>query len=327
MSYQSKIQSLESQLNQERKNLDLRLKQAKNKISIATRKIVIDSAEVEAARVQYEISLDQVKRGEAMYLEGVMSLRDVEARRNKAQEALAKLTSAENKLANTRQELLNAAIDLNTVEADYLSKIFKIESEIGSASSELFKTDDEIAKMENVYSTYSIRSRYWYITAPRDCQVVRILKSGIGENVSVNEPVATITSLYPTLAVELYVKPVDVPLLHLGTKVRLFFDGWPTIVFSGWPGVSYGTFGAVVAAIDSDISSNGLYRILVSPDPMDEPWPVQLRVGAGSRGFALLNTVPIWYELWRQLNGFPPDYYKTVETDLGMSKKGTNSSK
>ena len=24
----------------------------------------------------------------------------------------------------------------------------------------------------------------------------------------------------------------------------------------------------------------------------------------------LLKDVPIWYELWRQINGFPPEYYK-----------------
>jgi multidrug resistance efflux pump len=321
MAYQGKIQALESQMATERRNLALRFKMAQNRVQIASRRVSIDSADVDAARIQYDIAKDQLLRGETMYAEqGIMSLRDLEARRNRAQESLAKLVAAENRLANTRQELLNATIDLNGVEADFLAKIFKIESEIGSARSELFKTDDEIAKMTNVYANYSIRSRYWYITAPRDCQIVRIMKSGIGENVNVGEPVATITSLHPNLAVELYIRPVDIPLIHLGTKVRLFFDGWPTIIFSGWPGVSYGTFGAIVAAIDSDISQNGLYRILVSPDPNDEPWPEQLRVGAGARGFALLNTVPIWYELWRQLNGFPPDFYTIVDVDMGVGK-------
>jgi hypothetical protein len=27
-------------------------------------------------------------------------------------------------------------------------------------------------------------------------------------------------------------------------KIRIWFDGWPTIVFSGWPDMSYGTFEA-----------------------------------------------------------------------------------
>jgi hypothetical protein len=63
----------------------------------------------------------------------------------------------------------------------------------------------------------------------------------------------------------------------------------------------------VVKVIDR-IDTKGKYRILVVPDPADEPWPEQVRVGSGAYGWALLKDVPIWYEMWRQLNGFPPDY-------------------
>ena len=104
---------------------------------------------------------------------------------------------------------------------------------------------------------------------------------------------------------------MDLPLVKIGTKMRFMFDGWPSIVFSGWPNASYGSFGGKVVAIDNFISNNGKYRILVSED-MDDPnrWPKALRVGGGANGIALLNDVPIWYELWRNLNGFPPDYYE-----------------
>lgn len=308
-SYQEKIKALEDQIQSERSNLQLRLKMARNRQQMAQRRVSIDSAEVQASLINFQISEEQLLRGEEMFKKGVMSLRDVESRRNRMQEARAKLISAENKYANTQQELINATIDLNSIEQDFLSKIFKIESDLGSAMSELFKTDEEISKMENNYTNYSIRSRYYHITAPRDGQVVKIVKSGIGETVAAGDAIATLTSLQPNLAVELYVRPVDLPLIRIGTQARIIFDGWPTIVFSGWPGVSIGTFGAQVSAMDSDISSNGKYRILVSPDPNEEPWPEQLRVGAGAQGLSLLNTVPIWYEIWRQINGFPPDYY------------------
>ena len=111
------------------------------------------------------------------------------------------------------------------------------------------------------------------------------------------------------LAVELYVRPMDMPLVNKGQKVRFIFDGWPSIVFSGWPNSSYGTFGGAVVAIDNFISPNGNYRILVAPMNDEQPWPRALRVGGGAVGFALMKNVPIWYELWRQVNGFPPDLY------------------
>jgi len=103
---------------------------------------------------------------------------------------------------------------------------------------------------------------------------------------------------------------MDLPLIQNGQKVRFMFDGWPTVVFSGWPNMSYGTFGGEVVAIDNFISENGNYRVLVAPDTTDQAWPSALRVGSGANGMALLQDVPIWYEIWRKLNGFPPDYYE-----------------
>ena len=73
-----------------------------------------------------------------------------------------------------------------------------------------------------------------------------------------------------------------------------------------------------MAAIDNFISPNGKYRILVSADPEDDPWPNALRVGGGAVGFALMSNVPIWYELWRQINGFPPDLYDAAQMMNGM---------
>jgi adhesin transport system membrane fusion protein len=130
------------------------------------------------------------------------------------------------------------------------------------------------------------------------------------------------------LAIEMYVRPLNYPLMHLDEEVRLQFDGWPAIFFSGWPGVSVGTFAGKIVAIDNFTSSNGLYRVMVSPDPAKEPWPEGVRVGAGAKTFALLNDVSIWYEIWRQINGFPADFYvpensadKNKDMDSNAKKK------
>ena len=132
------------------------------------------------------------------------------------------------------------------------------------------------------------------------------------------DPLVSVMPASFDLAVELYVRPMDMPLITKGQKVRFMFDGWPSIVFSGWPNSSYGTFGGRVAAIDNFISPNGKYRILVSADPEDDPWLNALRVGGGAVGFALMSNVPIWYELWRQINGFPPDLYDAAQMMNGM---------
>jgi len=123
------------------------------------------------------------------------------------------------------------------------------------------------------------------------------------------------------LAVETFVDPLDLPLIHLNEEVRVQFDGWPAIVFSGWPNVSYGTYGAKVVAIETFISDNGKYRVLLAPDENDHPWPAALRAGSGAYTIALLEDVPIWYELWRHLNGFPANYYKPKNDENDNKKK------
>ncbi|MGB5387644.1 MAG: biotin attachment protein, partial [Eudoraea sp.] len=52
----------------------------------------------------------------------------------------------------------------------------------------------------------------------------------------------------------------------------------------------------------------------------DHQWPKDLRVGSGAYTIALLEDVPIWFELWRQLNGFPPNYYQP-NGDMSKSEK------
>ena len=114
---------------------------------------------------------------------------------------------------------------------------------------------------------------------------------------------------------------VITPLIHIGEKVRIQFDGWPAIVFSGWPNVSYGTYGGEVVAIENFISSNGKYRILLAPDKNDNEWPKAIRVGSGAYTMALLNDVPIWFELWRKINGFPPNFFRYIGYLNGTIRK------
>ncbi|TGE08615.1 HlyD family secretion protein [Hymenobacter fodinae] len=290
-----------------RSGLRVSLDKARNKVSQARLKLNSDQAELRAADNDFNIARQQLARQEALYQQGLKSLTELEQRRLKFQESTAKRQSAENKLGVSQQELINAQLELSSLQAEYQDKLAKSESDRRSATAYQFDTEGQIAKMRNELANLSIRSGYYRITAPQDGYVVRALKQGLGEIVKEGEAIVTVMPNTPALAAELYVKPMDIPLLRVGRKVRLQFDGWPALVFSGWPGTSFGTFGGRVAVIDN-IDSQGQYRILVTPDPDLEPWPKPLRVGSGVYGWALLDNVPIWYELWRQLNGFPPNF-------------------
>lgn len=107
-------------------------------------------------------------------------------------------------------------------------------------------------------------------------------------------------------AVELWIDGNDIPFVRLNQKARLQFEGWPAVQFRGWPEIAVGTFGGKVSFIDATDNGMGLFRTVIIPD---EPWPSSrfLRQGVRVRGWVQLSVVPLWYELWRQFNGFPPE--------------------
>ncbi len=308
--YLQKINALDSMLQALNNSMFLKLRQARNKVQQKRFKVQSDSAKVEAAQIAYQIAKAQYERMVKLYEQGLRPLIALEKRRQTMQKAYASLIEARNQLWVSQNELQNAQIELNTIEMDYTTKIAKVQSDKNATLSTLYKTRAEIAKLENVLTNYTIRRQMHAVVAPQDGYVTKALKAGIGEIVKEGEQLLTIVPAKYELAVEMYVKPLDLPLIKKGQKVLIQFDGWPAIVFSGWPNLSYGTYKGVVFAIDRNISPNGKYRVLVAQDPDAYPWPDALRPGSGARNILLLNVVPIWYELWRQFNGFPPDFYK-----------------
>lgn len=308
--YKSKIDALNNQLNALDVELDLKLKQASNKILQAHLKVKSDSIELEAAKTSQIIAQKQFDRVLTLNKEGLKATRDVEDKKLKLQSSQAKLVAQENKLLESRNNVLNAELERSRIKASYTDKISKAQSELYSAQSMELNNRVEVSKLENSFANYSKRGDLLWVRAPQDGYVNKIYKSGIGESFKEGESLLTITPAQFELAVETFVRPIDMPLINIGERVRVQFDGWPAIVFNGWESVSYGTYGAKVVALENDISPNGMYRVLLAPDSDDHPWPKELRVGSGAMTIALLNDVPVWYEIWRQVNGFPPDFYK-----------------
>ncbi|MFT7352556.1 MAG: multidrug resistance efflux pump [Flavobacterium sp.] len=309
-SYGGKVTSLTAQIGAIEKERKLKLQQAQNKIRQATLKIKSDSIDLEAVKTQLRIAQIQFNRATTLNKEGLKAVTDVEEKRLKLQESEAKIITQENKLLTSKNEYINAQVEISRITAEYSEKDSKARSDQFTALSSQFDTEAQVNKLENQYANYSIRNGLYYIKAPQNGHVNRALQSGLGETIKEGTEIVSITPASYDIAVETYVKPIDLPLLSVGAKVRVWFDGWPTIIFSGWPNMSYGTFGGKIIAIETFISPNGKYRVLIAPDKQEEKWPKQLSIGTGAQTIALLDNVPIWFEIWRQLNGFPPNYYK-----------------
>ena len=309
-SYDQKVKALDMQMGAISNEKNLKLKQAQNKLKQSFLKVKSDSTDLEAIKTQLKIAETQYNRTVALNNEGLKPMTAVEEKRVKLQEMQAKIITQENKYITSQNEVLNATMELNRISAEYAEKTAKASSDKQTALSSKFDTEAQVNKLRNQYTNYKIRNGLYYITAPQDGYVNRALQSGIGETIKEGTSIVSIMPANFEIAVETYVDPIDFPLIHKGEKMRVWFDGWPTIVFSGWPGMSYGTFGGVIVAKENFISANGKYRVLIAPDPEDKKWPEQLSIGAGTQTMALLQNVPIWFEIWRTLNGFPPNFYQ-----------------
>lgn len=319
-SYINKRKYLEEQSKSLEENTKSKLAQIVVKQNQIDLKIKTAQLDLVAASTYAENAAKQLTRMQEMYSKGIKSLTDLEAKELSNREALAKKNSLENKLNELSNDQIQLLRDKEIVNTDYLQKIAKIDSEIQSADSYRFSLEGESNKLQSKVNQLEVRREATVIKSPVSGRVMKVLKNGIGEFVKPQEPIASIVPTDYKKAVELYVVPNDMPLVQTGKKVRLQFDGWPAVVFSGWPENSFGTFGGEVYAIDNDISENGLYRILVVEDPDDEIWPDLIRLGSGAQGLLLLNDVKIYYEIWRQLNGFPPDFYDPNRKEKVKSK-------
>ncbi|MFN7261736.1 MAG: HlyD family secretion protein, partial [Cyclobacteriaceae bacterium] len=264
-------------------------------------------AKLEAERVRFNNFKNQYERNQKLFEAGNIPL--------------TKFQDIEYKYQSSEADFVNAEIEIERVQAEYLDKINKAESDLNNTLAEQFDTQADIAKMRNELSNMQIRAQQYFILAPQAGFVVKATQAGIGETIKEGDPVCTIMPQSTDVAVEMHVKAMDVPLISKGRRVRIEFDGFPALQFSGWPSISVGTFGGTVEVIDYVNTKPGEFRILVIPDLKDTAWPKQIRVGSGIKGWVMLDDVSVWYELWRQLNGFPPSLYAEPEMEEPNKKK------
>lgn len=170
-----------------------------------------------------------------------------------------------------------------------------------------YETELAQAKVDEVNINVRIaRQQTQIIRAHSNGIIVKRLTGQESVVIKAGEVLANIIPNTESRAVALLLDGNDIPFVRTGQTARLQFEGWPAVQFRGWPEIAVGTFAGTVAFIDPIDNGQGLFRVVISPA---EKWPDQryLRQGARVHGWILLGKVRLWYELWRQYNGFPPE--------------------
>lgn len=220
------------------------------------------------------------------------------------EQVVAKLEAAETAVEtaeidlNRMRELYEEGLSSRREFEQARIRVQELRARVAEAAAELTRADVNLS-----------RQSMQIVRAPRAGVIAQLNAGDTATFVSAGDVLASFVPDNVGRAVELFVDGRDVALISPGAKVRLQFEGWPMVQFSGWPNLAVGTFGGEVYAVDPGAQANGRFRVLVVEDENAEhPWPDQrfVRFGSKARGWVLLETVPIGFELWRQMNNFPP---------------------
>jgi multidrug efflux pump subunit AcrA (membrane-fusion protein) len=300
------------------------LRQEQARVQSAELEQLEAQAILDAARPNFERqkALFESKQG------SLVSQRDVELAQQALQTAEAKLGQARARVEAAKAAEKAARDNLEKVDADTAAMINLERASLRSAEAEIAAVRRDKAQIE----VRIARQRAQYVAAPVDGVISRLLanaeQGGMlvrpGERLAVLVPDVSAQvptdsppgpqgspladNRYPGIIVELQIDGNDLPLVRVGDRTRLQFEGWPAAQFVGWPSVAVGTFGGRVYMIDPTADESGYFRIVIEPDPQEPPWPDAryLRQGVRAQGWILLERVSLGWELWRRLNGFPP---------------------
>ncbi len=282
---------------------ELTLEAASLKVTMAQEKVNAQHQKLQAQSANLKTVALNLERTRLLYKEGLVSQRNAELADLAHSKALASVIASRAARAEARAQMAALAAERLQKGAEGIAKTTSARASRQKAVTELSKAKGALAKIEVELARQSSRR----VTATRAGTVLSLTGNQGGAVVKQGDPLAVLVPDTDSRAVEIWVDGLDAPLIRDGHKVRLQFEGWPAVQFVGWPSVAVGTFGGLVSVVDAISPRSGDFRVLVSPDPEDEPWPNHtfLRQGVRAKAWILMDEVRLGYELWRQLNGFP----------------------
>ena len=277
--------------------------QTRQKLAVLRQQLRVGEQDVVTAKLQKE-------RLEELFSQGLRSKRDLELAVQKLVETETYLQKMHGDLQLAETDIELAKLERAKIAAELSEKQDKVAESIAKAQGELAELREKTEKVRSEASALKVRNELQKVYAPIDGRIIKMSEVGPGHMIKEGDTLATIVPPQQELSVELYVRGLDSPLVEVGRPVRLMFEGFPAVPFPGWPWAAVGTFGGIVTVIDpvaTDSKEKSGFRIWVRPDPTQPAWPTpeHLRIDSKVSGWVMLDDVPLYYEIWRQLNAFP----------------------
>ena len=322
---ESRAAALEKQILNVSRSREIALPTAEERVRQTDDRLRAAEQSVAAARQTMKTSELNNARLQELNNQGLRSRRDLELAELDFVRARTELERAESALQIAKRDTSIGSFDQQKVDADTAAQISGLEASLASVRESVATIQSDILKLDVDLNNTIERREQTQIRAPRDGQIVRLLKVGAGATVKAGDVLAVLAPTTEDKAVELLISDNDAPLVQIGRQVRLQFAGFPAVQFTGFPNAAIGTFAGRVAVIDPVDDGKNRYRVIVTPDweainaGGEQEWLSNqvLRPGSETVGWIMLDTVSLGFELWRQFNAFPP----TVKEPLGKTNQ------
>jgi len=263
--------------------------------------------ELVALQAELDDKRNQLRIAEEVAGQGLVSREELFTKRQAVEIQQAKVLKAEGAVEEAFATLMSKEEEIEAKKRDIDIKNRSANQKVLEQIQKLRMIEKKLIDLENKRDEFNRLD----IKAPRAGFIQQLYSLEGSDTIKEGDQLFVIVPDTDELAVEMRISGNDLPLIHEGDRVRLQFEGWPAVQFVGWPSVAIGTFGGKVNRVFPTDDGKGNFRIVVTPDVENgaqNDWPDDryLRQGVRANGWVLLNQVPLGYEIWRQLNGFPP---------------------
>lgn len=325
----ARVEQLDKRISEMRNLVKSAVPSAEARVVEAGNRVRQAHQQVETAKIAAITAALNLERHKQLLTRGLVSQRELELAIQTDTAAQADLEGAQASLQATEQAMKSLGFGRDQVSAEMLQRLLDAEAARDASVAEAAKVADQLADVSLRRSNAEQRRLAGRILAPIAGTVVKMAKVGAGETVRQGDTLVRLSPTSTDKAIEMTVDGLDAPLLNVGRKVKILFYGIPAIPLPAWPELMAGTYNGVIKVIDQVDDGKGNYRFWVVPDLDDRSWPEQSHVRQGTKvmGWVILNRVPLWYELWRRFNLFPPDYEERSHTiiDTLLPKAGRGS--
>ncbi|MFK7739838.1 MAG: HlyD family secretion protein [Planctomycetota bacterium] len=351
---QRKRDDLTTQVKQAEEAREAAMQFADDEIAAAIQKVAVKKQAEEAAKQKQQLTKFAFEMVEGLVADKIAAGFELQKARQENNVADLDVLAKAAEVIGAKADLRAKRSKRRQVERSEQVKVQETKAKRNTAEGDIAVAEGSLPKLKRDYD----RQLRQQLVAPTDGYVQDVTANGQGGGfVKEGDTLAMLVPKTSQLAVELFIDGNDITFVDVGRHVRLQFEGWPAIQWVGWPSAAIGTFGGKVAFIDRfDSAGTGTFRVVVLPDerPFVEPegpvvdwlrgiltygnvharddqpeganphaWPGDpfLRQGVRVKGWIVLDEVSLGFEVWRQLNGFPPTVDRPKPSgDKGKSK-------